>query len=468
MTFGPLPISDIVTVSVSAAAPGIAPLAFNQGLIIGSSAVIPSYGAGARIQQYPSLAAMLTAGFTNTEPEYVAAELYFSQDEPPDEVWIGRQDLTAIQTAIPHSGAAGTGYVVGDQVTVTQGGASHGVLTVSTIGGGGAVTGLTTSIGNQGTGYATATALVTSGGTGTGLEVDITAVGETLTQALEACVLVNNTGWYGFMCCGAVDADHISLAAYSTANWQTAFYFGATADAAVLNGTTGNIALQMQALKDRNILSYDTTQSSVYPNNAYAAAAILGLACGLNTGRAGSAFTLNLKPLVGVAPEPISQSQYNTLVNQNCNSCLTFGAYIGYFVSGILPSGEFFDQILYRAMLVNQIQTNLMNVLTSVPKIPQTDAGEHQLIQAVQAACANMATIGYLGPGTWEGPGVDVSPSSGIENGEAMPQGYLVLAPPYSQQSPGNKAARQAMPIYAFINEAGAVHSVAVAVYVQL
>ena len=461
-----LPISDVIEVTVSAAAPAIPPLPFNQGLIVGNSTIIPSYGANSQIQQFASLTAMVQAGFSLTSPEYLAAELYFSQNPTPEYVWIGRQDATAIFSAIPHSGAAGTGYVVGDLITVVQGGASNGVLKVTTVGGGGVVTGLATQVGYQGTGYSATSGLTTTGGSGTGLEVDITAIGETLTQAVKYCALINNQ-WYGFMCCGAADADHLALAALSTANWETMFYFGATSDAAVVNGTASNIALQMQALKDRAVLMYSTTQSGVYPNNIYAAAAVLGLACGLNTGAPGSAFTLQLKPLVGVAPEPLSQTQWNTLQSQNCNACVTFGPYIGYFSTGVLPSGEFYDEILYRAMLVNQIQYNLMNLLISVPKIPQTDAGEHQLIAAVNQACQSLANIGYIGPGVWTGPTITVG-SSEISNGQSLPNGFLSLAASFATQSAGARAARQAMPISTFILEAGAVHSVQVNVSVQI
>jgi hypothetical protein len=463
MTVGPLPISDIIQVSVSAAAPAVAAKPFNQGLIVGPSIHIPSYGANARLQQFASSSALLAAGFADTDPEYLSAVLYFEQDQAPQFVWIGCQDLTAIQTVIPHSGNAGTGYAPGDIVTPTQSGASNAKLIVLTVSAGGVVTSLGTTIGNQGTGYSVASGLpTTTTGSGNGLEVDITVVGETLAQAVEACQLVNQQ-WYGFMCCGAVDADHLALAALSSANWQTLFYFGSTADADVVNGTAGNIALQMQALKDRALLSYNTTQGGTYPNNLFAAAAILGLAMGLNTGVAASAFTLNLKPLVGIAPEPLTQTQYNTLVAQHCNMCVSFGAYIGEFVSGILSSGEFFDQILYRAMLVNEIQTNLMNLLTSVPKIPQTDAGEHQLLTQVDVACDALATIGYLGPGSWTGPRV-----LNLQNGQALPLGYLNQAQSFAFQSAGDRAARKAMPIYSCILEAGAVHSVQVQVNVEL
>lgn len=463
-----LPVSDIITVNVNAAAPAIAPLAFNQGLIVGPSTVIPSYGANPRLRQYASLTAIVADGFTTNEPEYISAQLYFSQNPAPNFVWIGRQDLTAIQTLIPHAASGGTGYVVGDVVTVVQGGGSNGKVAVLTVGGGGAVTALGTTIGNQGTGYAVAAGLSTTGGTGTGLLVDITVIGESYSQAVQACQLVNQQ-WYPFMCCNATDSDHTALAALSTANWQTMLYIGSASDATIPAGTAGNIALTMQAAKYRALLSYNTTQSGAFPNNVYAAAAIMGLACGLNTGLAGSAFTLNLKVLAGIAPEPLTQTQYNAIVTANCNTCGTFGPYIGYFVSGVLSSGEFYDQILYRAMLVNTIQINLMNLLISVPKIPQTDAGEHRLISQVESAAANLASIGYIGPGTWIGGPITFSNGQvALSTGDVLPNGYKVVAPPYATQSAGNRAARQAMPIYLALIEAGAVHSVAIQVNTQL
>ena len=41
---------------------------------------------------------MLAAGFTVNSPEYIAAQIYFSQTPAPNEIAIGRQDLTALQT----------------------------------------------------------------------------------------------------------------------------------------------------------------------------------------------------------------------------------------------------------------------------------------------------------------------------------------------------------------------------------
>jgi hypothetical protein len=456
-----LPVSDIIDVTVSVASGAIAPRVFNQGLIVGPSPRIPSYGANPRLREYASLAAMLADVFQNTDPEYLSATLYFSNNENTP-VWVGRQDLTAIQTIIPHTGSIGNGYKLGDLITVVQSGGSNGVVEVAAVNGSGGVTQLVTIVGQQGTGYSIAAGLATTGGSGTGLEVDITAVGETYLQAVEACAL-RNQNWYGFMCCNAADSDHLALGAYSSANWETLLYFGSTSDVAIINGTANNIALQLQAVEDKAFLIYSTTQSGEYPNNAYTAAAVLGVYCAADTGAPSSAFTLKFKSVVGVAPEPLTQTQYNALFSANCNVYTSFGPYT-ILAEGFLSSGDFFDQILFRATLINLIQTNLMNLLVSSPKIPQTDAGEHQLLAQVDAACAALALIGYIGPNAvWTG-----NPVLNLATGDPLPLGYLNQAPPYSQQSAGARAARQAMPISCCLVEAGAVHSVQVNVFVEV
>jgi hypothetical protein len=68
----------------------------------------------------------------------------------------------------------GTGYVVGDTITVTQAGAAVGQIRVLTVGGSGEIA--TSSLLVAGAGYSVANDLATTGGTGTGCLVNITAV----------------------------------------------------------------------------------------------------------------------------------------------------------------------------------------------------------------------------------------------------------------------------------------------------
>lgn len=70
--------------------------------------------------------------------------------------------------------SAGSGYVVGDIVAI-GGSIFNATAVVSSIGGGGVVTGV--GVGRGGNGYSTATAVSTTGGTGTGLTLNTVVTG---------------------------------------------------------------------------------------------------------------------------------------------------------------------------------------------------------------------------------------------------------------------------------------------------
>ena len=215
MGISSLPLSDILSVAVVVSPAAVPGPTFNQGLIIGSSTIIPI---AERIRLYSSLDDVVS-DFGTSCPEYYAAASYFGQTPQPTYLWIGRRDLSSIEGAAIHSGNAGNGYNVNDTASVTQGGASGGavkvtaassavatvgvhpsqggtgyavgdtvspdqvggsnaVFTVATISGGGStgpVTGLTLS--TAGTGYQNGSALLTTTltGGGAGLKVDITS-----------------------------------------------------------------------------------------------------------------------------------------------------------------------------------------------------------------------------------------------------------------------------------------------------
>lgn len=452
-----LPLEDIVDVTVLISPQAPSQPTFNQGLIIGNSGVIPSQTT--RLLKVTRLADLIAAGFATTDPEYLAASAYFSQSPPPLYGWIGAQDPTGLGTVTPHVANEGTGYVVGDVLGVTQGAASGGTVRVTTIGGGGAVTGV--ALVTSGTGYSAANGVATSGGTGSGAQLDIT-VGEPALQAVIACRDAK-PDWYQFVCLTATDADHLALAAWAQTASPPVVYFYNTADADVLNAVPGNIAETMKtSLYDRVFGIYSTTQGGDFPNNVYASSAAMGANCGLTTGLANSYYTMKFKQLVGIAPEPLSLTQIATINGYNVNLYLNYAGAYNVLQEGKKPDGEFLDERVNLDILVSAIQFNVMNLLVGSPSIPQTDPGEVQLIQAVNQAADQAAQVGFIAGGTWRGVQI-----INLKPGDTLPKGYLAQAYPYSTQSQANREARQAMPIYLAIIEAGAVHFVTIGVYVQ-
>jgi hypothetical protein len=307
-----LPLSDIVDIVVQIAPQNPTTPTFNVGCIIGPTNVIP---ASQRVRTYTALSQMLSDGFILTNPEYIAASIYFGQNEAPQQLVVGRLDLTSIATFNIPGGSSGTGYQAGDVLGIVQGGASGATITVSTVGGSGQVTAaiLTT----QGTGYAAANGVATSGGHGTGATINILTVGDTALQAANYCHIASSL-WWGVGVTSAVTSDHEAIAQYAQSITPPMCYFYTTSDATALSGASGNVFSYMKANTYNRVFGlYSTTQSGVAPNNVYSWAAALGIAMGMNTGLANSYFTMFGKQLVGITPEPLTQTQVNTIAGFN-------------------------------------------------------------------------------------------------------------------------------------------------------
>lgn len=461
-----LSIQNIVDVTVTIEQALASTNSFNQGLYIGPSSVIPTYGSGnTRVRQYSAAnyaTQMLTDGFQVNSPEYLAAQAYFSQSPQPGYLWIGRRDTSAIQTATLDVG--GSGWNVGDQFTI--GSASNYAIGQVTAVNAGAVTAFT--VVQQGTGFTVENAVPCTAiapSTGTGLEVNITAIGETPLQAAIACQAAS-TAWYGLAIYGTQDADILAVSAWADSNAMTVRYYPLLTDAAVIGSGNTDIASQLQTLNYRVFPIYSTQQGGTYPGNAFADAAVMGMEAGYQTGLAGSFFTAAHKTLSGIAPEPLTQSQYSTVLSKNCNVYVTIGSQ-NMLEQGLLSNGQQSFVWLYIPILVNQIQANVLNVLSSQPAIPQNAAGQQKLIDGVTQACEYLANIGFLSGGTWQGQTINIVGVT-LEDGQAIPNGYLIQSQPYSQQSQADRNAGKAMPIYVAITSAGGVLSVLIGVYAQI
>ena len=372
-------LDSIVDIQVLVSPLAAARSSFNQTLIIGNTNVI---SVSDRLKLYESAAEVLE-DFALTDPEYIAANIYFSQSPAPDKLWIGRQD----------SGS-----------------------------------------------------------------------GETLVEALQACREAS-TEWYIAICLGAEYADHVACAAYIETATPSSVYAYTTSDADCLTGTASppDIFTYLKSLGySRSIGQYATTQTAVYPNNIYAIVAIMGYACGQNSGLANSAFTLKFKQETGISVEPLSSTQINVIEGNNGNVYLEYGNYYTIFEQGKMANGTFFDERINLDMFVNNLQLTIIDLLYQNPKIPQTDAGVTQLIQACNEACDEAVRIGFLGPGTWTGPNI-----LNLKYDDPLPAGYLVQAEALSTQTQADREARKSVPLYIAIKESGAVHSVLVGVYVN-
>jgi hypothetical protein len=222
-------------------------------------------------------------------------------------------------------------------------------------------------------------------------------------------------------------------------------------------------------------MQWATTQGGLIPTQAYFVAAVMGQTMASNTQLASSAFTEKFSggvPLVGVFVEPnLTTTQIaniegqSTSLGPNGNLYLNYGNSFNVLEQGtMMAPGVFFDQILNLDILASNIQFAIMNLLTSSPKIPQTDAGQQLLIQAVESALTQSANTGFIASGVWKGQNI----LNQITPGMALPTGFAVVSPLYKTLTSAQIQARQAPPIYVALIEAGAVHFVTIEVLVQI
>lgn len=496
MTTG-LPVSRLISVSVNITPVGAQAFNFDSLLIAGDSNVI---NVSERIRSYSSLTDVAT-DFGGAAPEYAAAALFFGQSPAPEQLYIGRwaQAATAgllvggpVSTANQaiavwngiNNGAFditidGVGPTEVGNLDFTAQVNLNGVANVITSGlpGGTAICTWDPvrqrfTIASQSTGAGSTISFLTAPNAGTdisamlamiGTPVGASSVAGVAAETAAAAVAILDalpTQWYGLMFASTnvVDADHLAIAAFVEAAGNPHVYGLTTSESsALVTGDVSSIGAQLKALNyNRTLYQY----SSMSP---YAVAAFFGRAFTVDFNGNLTTITMMFKQEAGVTAESLTSTQANALDANHYNYFVGFNNNTDIIVNGKVASGQFFDTIWDVDWLANAIQTNVYNLLfTTTTKIPQTDAGMHQISTQIEAACAQGVANGALAPGTWNAGGFGQ-----LKEGQFLPKGYYVFAPPVSSQSEAARAARSSVPFQVAAKLAGAVHNVSITVNVN-
>lgn len=205
---------------------------------------------------------------------------------------------------------------------------------------------------------------------------------------------------------------------------------------------------------------YRHTNATWHPDYA-AAVGAMGYAMGQMKKTANSSFTLAMKTFPSAIPSDLTSSQVTKVESYNANVYINRGGY-NMYEKGTQLSGDFTDEIIQLDNLVSEISTAVANLLTSRPKIPQTEPGMSTIKDVIGSILVTYTTQGLIAPGVWNGPAI-----LELQPGQYLSNGFLVLSEPIDTQPVSDRAARKAPPIYAIIKLAGAIHSVIIEVDVD-
>jgi len=481
-----LNIADVVEVTVNLS-PLTAPSRnFGILLLVGHTDMVIDTAERYRI--YTTID-QVAGDFSESDPEYIAATLFFEQSPQPSILYIGRWAKTASAGMLKGGVLSASQQAMSNFTAITSGGFSitfdggsatvlsginlsaqtnlNGVASVidAALPSGttctwnaeqgrfeiySATTGASSSVTVMST---TALATAMGGTAAAGAEVIDGIAAETALAGLQA-IAAETTEWYACMFALAADDDLNEAAYTAVANYIEAasprhvFAINTQDTATIDPNDDTDIASVLGALDlSRTLVQYSSSSLN-------APAALLAHMLTVDFTANNSMITLKFKSETGVTAEVLTETQATALNTKNCN---VFAAYEGarsIIQQGCMVNGEFIDVIHGTDWLANAVQMANYNLLVTSPtKIPQTDAGVNQLMNATVQALQQGVFNGLIAPGQWNGGNI-----GRLKTGDYLPTGFYVYAPPIAQQLQSVREQRIAPTQQVAIKLAGAIH----------
>ena len=494
MTTG-LPTTRVINVSWSLTAAAASYANINTLLIVGDSPVIDTKQ---RIRSYAAALAV-AADFGSNAPEYKAALTFFAQMPTPQQLYIGRwartatpgqligAALTTPQQALANFTAVTAGAfkiqvdaasapVAVSAINLSAATSLSQVASIVTTALTAATVGVTCTWNGQQfvftsstTGATSQVSFLTAPASGTdisGLLGGTAALGgyvvngiasESPLAAVQALDSIA-TYWYALSwACATLlaDADYLAVAAYIE---TTTHIHGLTTgeNSAITALNTTDIGSMLQAA------AYKRTFGFWSANSPYAAIGALGDLLTTNLNGSNTMPTLMWKTIVGAVPDAVTTAQANILDNKRYNYFAPFNNGASIIVNGWCFGDAYVDEVYGADWLTNQVQTDVFNLLTSVPKVAQTDKGMTLIANTIEASLQRGVTNNYVAPGVWQGPAFGA-----LNTGDQLGTGYYVFIPKIATQSPAARKTRVTPAVQIALKLSGAVDVVSVAITIN-
>jgi hypothetical protein len=269
-----------------------------------------------------------------------------------------------------------------------------------------------------------------------------------------ATALANQSGqWYGLSFAASVmpTASQLIAVAAFIEGASISRIFGVTeTDTRVLDASyTTDLASEMKAL------SYKRTCVQ-FSANPYAICSMMGRAFSVNFSANRSTITLMYKQEPGVVAQYLTETQAQTLKAKRCNVFVNYMNDTAIIQYGVMSGQAYFDEIHGLDWFSDALQTAEYNLLyQSKTKIPQTDAGQNQLVNTAAGVCQEAINNGLIAPGQWNADGFGQ-----LARGDYLQEGFYIYTQPMAAQDQSIREQRIAPPIQIALKLAGAIHEI--------
>lgn len=501
MSIPSLSINSLINVQVNLSPAGAQAQNTSVALVLGNSPVINTVE---RIRYYTTLAGV-ASDFGTSAPEYFAAQAWFAQVPQPTEIAIGRWAQTATLGALICAPLSPSNQLIGSWTSITTGSFHINIDSV----GAADVTGLdfhlatslqgvagviqtalqsafsdaATCVYNANferfeiygalTGASGSVTFMTAAGSGVDISNQIggrstdsgsyVVAGLAAESAVSAATLFDaqfGQTWYALVMPTLITdslSEQVGVAIEAMTNKHI---FGVTSnDGAIINNSsdTSNIAyLSKTAGLKRTYVQYSAS-------SAYAIMSAFARILTVNYAGNNTTITLMWKQEPIIAAENLNSTQLATLQGFNANVFAAYNNNTAILESFVDGAGLYADVQIGADNFAIDLQVALYNQLyLSTTKIPQTDAGMHQLATTMKSICIQYVQNEFIAPGIWQAGGFGT-----LNDGDFMPTGYYIYQPSVASQPQTQRLARISVPFQIAIKLAGAVQTVDVSVTVN-
>ena len=274
------------------------------------------------------------------------------------------------------------------------------------------------------------------------------------TPAGAAAAFADMSGaWYGLTFCAAstiTDAEHLAVAAFIEGAGKARRYGVTITNTNVLAATVDtDLASLLKAA------GYRRTAALYCSSNPYAICSMFARAFAVNFSGNRMTITLMYKQLPGVVYEQLTETQAQTLEDKNCNVFVLYDNDTAILEYGVNCDGTYFDEVHGADWLADAVPVAIYNLLyQSQTKIPQTDEGTAQLINAAQRVLDQAVQNGFAAPGIWNADGFGT-----LQRGDRLDSGYYVYMPSVDDQDQSEREERKAPVMQIAVKLAGAIHT---------
>lgn len=278
---------------------------------------------------------------------------------------------------------------------------------------------------------------------------------ETPLQAVVALDSISNA-WYGLDFAASVmpsDSDNLAIAPFIEADSVTRM-FGIT----IQNTNALSLQVTNDLGSELKALGYNQTFTQFSTYSPYAAASMFGRLFSVNFNAQNTMIDLMYKQEPGIIAENLDTNEANSLQFKRINVYVAYDNNTSILQYGTMAGSAYIDEIYGVDAFQNAVQTACFNVnFTSPTKVPQTDAGSNQYVNAISSVCQQFVTNGFAAPGQWNAPGF-----GSLIEGAFLKLGYYIFAPPISSQSESDRQTRASVPIQTALKLAGSTQTVGV------